>query len=118
MSDRLAATIGLYAVFCAGVLGTRAALAHERGPLEFASIAALELALAVQAAAVLIAIGGGDRPVDGATFGGYLAASLVILPLGVAGLRDRSSRWDGIALALLCLALAVVVWRLDATWAG
>ena len=88
VSGRLAATISLYAVFCAAVLAFGAVAGRERGPLELASLAALELALVAQAVGAVIALAGGERASEPATFGGYLVASVAILPL-VGGLHPR-----------------------------
>lgn len=118
MSERFAATVALYAVFCAAVLALGALAGRERGPMELACLIALEVALVVQVAGALAAVGGGERPADAATFGPYLVASIAVLPIGGTWLSDRRSRWDGVGLAVICLGLAVVAWRLLATWTG
>lgn len=118
MSERFATTVALYAVFCAAVLSVGALRGKERGPVELACLVALEVALFCQVIGALVAVGGGERPAEEATFGGYLVASIVVLPIGGTWLADRTSRWDGLGLAAICLGLGVVVWRLFATWTG
>jgi hypothetical protein len=52
---------------------------------------------------------------DPAVHGGYLAASVVLLPLGLLLARDRDARLAPAPIAVALLALAVVVLRAKAT---
>lgn len=59
--------------------------------------------------AVAGAAGLGDGGEDAAVHGGYLAASVVLLPLGLLLARDRDGRLAPAPLAVALLALAIVV---------
>jgi hypothetical protein len=57
-----------------------------------------------------VALVAGDRAAEPATFFGYLAASVLILPATRAG-----TRWDAAVLGVAGIALAVICVRLRAT---
>lgn len=116
MSDRVAATAALYALFLAG---WAAALAlRRRGPSPALALGAvlLQLTLVGQALGSLAAWAGDARPAEPAEHGGYLVASVAVLPASWAyggGGRPRCA-----VVAVAAAALAVVCLRLSATWDG
>ncbi len=115
MSDSLNRAIALYA---AG-LGVWALLSLARGKGlaqgHLGALIVLEVALLGQALAALASVALGSRPGETATYLGYLAASVLLVPV-VAPAARAGSRWDAGVIAVVCLALAVVCVRLRATW--
>ena len=111
MSESLDSAIAMYAAGLAGWAALSAA--RGAGPTrgQFAGVVVLELALLAQALTALVA---GDHAEEPATFLGYLAASVLILPVTVPAAR-AGTRWDAGVLAVASLALAVVCLRLRAT---
>jgi hypothetical protein len=51
-------------------------------------------------------------------YGGYLVASVVLLPAITAGPGDRRSRWDSLILAIGCVAASAVALRMLAIARG
>jgi hypothetical protein len=85
------------------------------GP-QLGALAALEVALLVQAVVAAVAMLAGDHESSRGIVVGYLVASVLLLPAGVLwGIADRS-RWGNGVLAIACLAVAVVVLRLMQVW--
>jgi hypothetical protein len=115
VSERLATTIALYAIFLAGWAMLSALAVRERGPALTAGLVVLELALVVQALLAGGTLLGGHRPEEAAVFSGYLAVSVAILP-AVGGRAGRRRASDTLVVAIACVALAVVCWRLVVTW--
>lgn len=79
-------------------------------------LALLELGLLVQ---LVIGIGklvGTDRDVSGATFVGYLIASLVILPLATFWSLAERTRWGTTVVLVGCLVIPVLIVRLNQIW--
>jgi hypothetical protein len=61
---------------------------------------------------------GTDRDVDGLSFGGYLLGSLFVLPIGGFWALAERSRWGPGVLVVACLAVPVMVLRMQQIWAG
>lgn len=78
----------------------------------------VEVGLLAQAVIGIIQLTGTDRDVSGITFVGYLVGALIVLPLGALWALAESSRWGAGALAIACLVIPVLVFRLDVIWAG
>jgi hypothetical protein len=74
--------------------------------------------LLVQGVAVVVAVSGGERPADTATFVSYLLAVLLVPVAGVLWARTERTRWAGTVLAVAGLVVAVMVWRLLQLWEG
>ncbi len=99
------------------LLGVATTLAGRRlGLVHLVVAALLEVLLLVQTAVVVVAMTGGDRPADTATFVGYLVGVLLVPPAGVLWARADPSRWAGTILALAGLVVAVMGWRLLQLW--
>lgn len=89
-----------------------------RAPREYLVIASAGLTglVIVQ---VLIAVGlmvTGERPDELGTFVGYLVISVILLPLGTLWALAERSRWGTAVLAVACVALVVVVIRMQDLW--
>jgi hypothetical protein len=108
------ATVVAAAVALLGVLST--ALRRRIGLAHLVGAGVLELVLVVQAVVAGIALAGGHRPAELATFVAYLG-SVVLLPVaGVLWARTEPTRWAGTVLAVAAAAVAVMVWRLLQLW--
>lgn len=120
MSAHLAATIALYAALLAGWSTASALGRRATEPLHRAGLMLLEGAAVVQAGLDVVAQLGGHRPAERATHLGYVAASVVILPITLALTVPTEERgpWDAAIAAVACLAMLVVALRLSATWAS
>jgi hypothetical protein len=113
MTGRPATTAALYAGFLALWAFGDAVLRREPSPYLLLGGAVLEAALLV--GAVIGATGLGDDRQDAAVHGGYLAASVALLPVGLLLGRDRDGRLAPAPLAVALIALAVVILRGKAT---
>jgi hypothetical protein len=113
VTGRLATTAALYAGFLAlWALGD--ALARRKpSPYLLLGGALLEAALIGGAVVGATELGAGDQ--DAAVHGGYLVASVALLPLGLPLARDRDGRLAPAPLAVALVALAIVVLRAKAT---
>lgn len=82
------------------------------------AMAVLEVGLLVQVvvAAVLLARGH-DVPAQG-TFIGYLAGSLVVLPVGAFLGAGERSKWGSVAAGVACLTVPVLIVRMQDLWSG
>ena len=79
---------------------------------------ALQALLLVQLLGVLVRIGGGQRPAEQGAFLGYAVMTLLLLPGALALTVEERSRWASLVMAVACVTVAVVEWRLDVTWGG
>jgi hypothetical protein len=77
---------------------------------------ALQALLLVQLLAVLVRIGGGQRPEETGAFTGYAVLTLLLLPGALALTVEERTRWASLVMAVACVTVAVVEWRLDVTW--
>jgi hypothetical protein len=116
VSGRLSATIALYLLFLAAWSALSAARSAPPSRTWKAGAALVWIALAVQAAVAALSLGGDRELEQPATFWGYLATSVVLLPLSAGRLEGAPSRAVSAALAAVMVALAVVVWRLNVVW--
>jgi hypothetical protein len=99
-------------------LGLASTVARRRiGTAHLAAVGLLEAVLLVQAVVVVVALIGGTRPHELATFLGYLIAVLVIPVGGALWARSEPTRWAGSVLAVAALVAGVMVWRLVQLWA-
>ena len=76
----------------------------------------LQALLLLQLLAVLVRVGGGQRPESTGAFTGYAVMTLLLLPGALALTVEERSRWASLVLGVACLTVAVVEWRLDVTW--
>ena len=99
------------------LLGLAATLARRRiGLVHVGGALLLEALLVVQAVLVSIALLGGERPADAATFIGYLVGVLLVPVAGLLWARTEPTRWAGTVIAVAGAAVAVMVWRLLKLW--
>ncbi|MBD0292993.1 MAG: hypothetical protein ICV70_05415 [Jiangellaceae bacterium] len=89
-----------------------------KAPREYYVItsAALTVLVLVQVLIAVVLLLTGQRPDELGTFVGYLIVALILLPVGTVWALAERSRWGTAVLAVACLALAVVVVRLQDLW--
>jgi hypothetical protein len=78
--------------------------------LACAVLSALAAVLVVVAVAGLF---GGNRPVETATFAGYLITTIAFAPTALVLARMEPTRWGSLILGVACLVLPVLVLRLQ-----
>lgn len=83
-----------------------------------AAIAGLEVLLVLQVVVGVVELATGKRPAELATFIGYLAASLVILPLAYFWAWSEKNRSATAVLGVACLVIPVLVVRMKQVWSG
>lgn len=79
-------------------------------------LAVVEVALIALTAAAVIAMVGGERPGEPATFIGYLVTILCLPPLGFVLAKMEPTRWGSAIVTVICLTIPVLVLRLQQTW--
>jgi hypothetical protein len=117
--DTLAVALIVGMLVFAGLCLVTTALNRRVGRTLLAAAAVGETALLVQVVWAVVRLGGGARPTGGlAVFIGYLAGSLLILPVAAAwGLGERT-RWGPAVLAAGFLVMAVLIVRMQQVWHG
>ena len=113
MTGRAATTAALYAGFLA--LWALGDAVRRREPSPYLLLGGALLEAALLGGAVVGATELGERSGNAAVHGGYLAASVLLLPLGLLLARDRDGRLAPAPLAVALVALAIVVLRAKAT---
>ena len=81
-------------------------------------LALLELGLLVQTVLGFVRMAGTERDLDKLTFGGYLVGALLVLPLAAVWALAERSRWGPGVLLVGCLAIPVLILRMNQIWAG
>ncbi|MER7165409.1 hypothetical protein [Micromonospora sp. NPDC000207] len=94
-----------------------AALRH-RPPdrVQFVGLAVVEVGLLALTVLALVALAGGERPGEPATFAGYLVTLVCLPPLAAVLARMEPTRWGSAIVCAVCLTTPVVVVRLQQTW--
>jgi crotonobetainyl-CoA:carnitine CoA-transferase CaiB-like acyl-CoA transferase len=106
---------GLAAVVA--VLGVVSTVGRRRiGVAHLVAAGLLEAVLVVQAVVAVVALVGGTRPPETATFLGYLAGVLLVPVAGALWARSEPTRWAGTVLAVAAAVAGVMVWRLVELW--
>jgi hypothetical protein len=115
----------LATVLIAGVLVLAAislvltALNRRVGRLLLGAVAVAEAGVLVQLVWAVVRLAGGARPAGGmAIFIGYLAGSLVILPIAALWGREERTRWGPGVIAAGFLVMAVLFVRMQQVWNG
>jgi hypothetical protein len=76
----------------------------------------VELAVLVQTVLAAVALGRGDRPVEFATFVGYLVVTVLLLPAAVVLSFLERTRWGAVIAGGGAVVTAVLVLRLTQVW--
>jgi hypothetical protein len=81
-------------------------------------LAVIELLLIAQLIIGVVLLIGGERPGSLATYLAYLIGCLVVLPFGAMWALAERSRSSTAVLGIACLAIPVMVLRLNEVWSG
>jgi hypothetical protein len=113
-----AVTTGLMVLVATYGVAALVLTALGRAPREHLVLAsgALSLLVVVQVLIAVVLLVAGDRPDELGTFVGYLVIAVILLPLGTLWALAERSRWGTGVLAVACLALVVVLVRLQDLW--
>jgi hypothetical protein len=80
------------------------------------ALVVVQVAVLVQAVLALVRMGGGARPVELATFVGYLATAVLVMPLAVMLSFMERTRWGSVIVAVAALVVAILTVRLQQVW--
>jgi hypothetical protein len=86
------------------------------GLVALAAAAATELLVLAQVVWAGVKLVQGTRPTEQATFIGYLAGIVFVLPIAVFWSLAERSRWNGVVLAVGSVTVAVMAVRLQMLW--
>jgi hypothetical protein len=78
--------------------------------------AVIEAVLLVQAVVAGVRQVTGDVAVDGPLFWGYVATTLVVLPVAAAWAFAERTKWSSVVLAVAAVTVAFLDWRLWQIW--
>lgn len=81
-------------------------------------VALLELGLIAQLVGGVINLAGAEHDVDKLSFIGYLAGTVIIVPLATVWSMAERSRWGPGVLLFGCLVIPVMIVRLRQIWDG
>ena len=84
----------------------------------FYGVAALEVALVVQAIGGCVALTATERDVDGITFVGYLLTAVIAPPVGVLWGISEKTRWGTGVVIVAMVTVAALQLRIAELWAG
>jgi hypothetical protein len=108
-------TVIVYALGVMVVCTWSAVTGRARPSIVTAALAMLEIGVLGQALVDAIAVAQGRHGSELAVHLGYLATSVIVVPVAAASVRLDPRRWGSAALAIGCAVLAVVSLRLDQT---
>ena len=113
-----AMTIAVCSLFVAVWSFVLSARNHEPRNSLLIGLAVIELLLIAQLIIGVVLLIGGERPGSLATYLAYLIGCLVILPVGTMWALAERSRSSTAVLGIACLAIPVMVLRLNEVWSG
>ena len=116
MTAFLVGVITVVALALAALGGAATVAGRRIGLVHVAGAGLLEMLLLFQAGIAVVALVGGTRPADPATFVSYLIGVLLVPVAGLLWARTERTRWAGTVLAVAGLVVAVMVWRLLQLW--
>lgn len=116
MNTPLVALASAVALVLAALGGLSTVLRRRTGLAHLVAAGALEAVLLLQLALVVVAMAGGQRPPETATFLAYLISVVLVPVAGVLWSRSEPTRWAGTVLAVAALVVSVMVWRLLQLW--
>ena len=83
----------------------------------FRSVALVEVLLVVQLVSAIVSPFAGNSPSgDPLEFYTYLVSALLLPAAGVFWALVERSRWSTVILGVVCLAIAVMVYRMNVIW--
>ncbi|QTE28395.1 hypothetical protein [Pengzhenrongella sicca] len=112
----LAIAIAALAVLLAGWAAARALRDRPVVLRQLWAAAVVEAAIAVQVVIAVVVAAGGEPILEPATFWGYAAATLLILPIAAAWAFAERSRWSSVVLVVAGVTVVFLQWRLLQVW--
>jgi drug/metabolite transporter (DMT)-like permease len=107
----IAVSLAAGLAFCLLALADRRPVTYLLG-----GILVVELATLVQAAATVVLLIRGERPVEPATFAGYALTTVLVAPLGGMWALSEKTKWGTLAAGVACLTVAILTVRLRQVW--
>lgn len=102
------------------VLAVIGGLAYVRnrttGLVALGAATATEVLVLTQVVWAAVKLVQGARPLEQATFIGYLAGIAFVLPIAVFWSLAERTRWNGVVLAVAAVTVAVMAMRLQVMW--
>jgi hypothetical protein len=86
------------------------------GMVALGAAIAVELVVLVQVVWATVQLVQGTRPTEQATFIGYLAGVVFVLPIAVFWSLAERTRWNGVVLAVASITVAFMTLRLQMMW--
>jgi TRAP-type uncharacterized transport system fused permease subunit len=96
--------------------GVAAARNRTTGRVALGIAVAVELVVLAQVVVAAVRLLAGTRPHEQATFIGYLAGVVVVLPVAVGWSLAERTRWNGVVLAVGAFTVAIMTARLQMMW--
>lgn len=116
MNNGLAVVIMVASLLVGGVCLAAAARDRWLEKWHLIALGVVELGVLVQAVLAAIALIGGDRPVELATFVGYLVVTTLFLPAAVGLSILEPTRWGSVIAGAGSIVVAILMLRLLQTW--
>ena len=91
----------------------RSALDRAPGQFDLWAMLGLSALVTILVVVAVVGLATGDRPVETATFVGYLITTVAFAPTGFYLARLEPTRWGSLILGVACLTLPVLVLRLQ-----
>lgn len=116
MYTPLAVGVAALALLLAGWAGVSALRDKAVMLRQLWGAAVVEAALVVQLVVAIARAASGAPVAEPATFWGYVAASLLVLPIAAAWAFAERTRWSSVVLVVASLTVAFLQWRLLEVW--
>lgn len=116
MQSGLVLAIYLSCLVLAVIGGVAYARDRSTGTLALGACVVVELVVLAQAVWAVVAVVRGTHPAEQATFIGYLAGVVFVLPVAAFWSLAERSRWNGVVLGVAALTVAFMTLRLQQMW--
>jgi hypothetical protein len=116
VNNGLAIAIMIASLLVGGVCLAAAARDRNLERWHFAALAVVELGVLVQTVLAVVALIGGDRPVQLATFVVYLIVTTLFLPAAVGLSILEPTRYGSVIAGVGSVVVAILMLRLLQTW--
>jgi hypothetical protein len=116
VNNGLAVAIMIASLLVGGVCLAEAARDRSLQRWHFVALGVVELGVLVQTVLAVVALIGGDRPVDLATFVVYLIVTTLFLPAAVGLSILEPTRWGSVLAGAGSIVVAILMLRLLQTW--
>jgi len=118
MNSALSAVVYAVSLAVAAYALVAALMDRPPGRVQLIGLGLVEAAVLALAVGVVADVAGGGRPVETATFVGYLLTTLLLPPAAAALARMEPTRWGSAIVCGAALIVPVLVVRLGQVWHG